>query len=117
MLFALGSGWEVVDAESEENPVSSACLETLAYVIYTSGSTGKPKGVLVSHGSLGITAENIQTLFELDSNDRILHSASLSFDLSLEQILPTLLVGARLVMQGLNTLATADFYGSSRSTN
>jgi len=109
-VICLGSGCEVVGAESEENPISSACRETLAYVIYTSGSTGKPKGVLVSHGSLADHCREIQALFELDSNDRILHSASLSFDLSLEQILPTLLVGARLVMQGLNTLATADFY-------
>ena len=108
-VICLDSDWEVIGTESEKNPLSSGCLDNLAYVIYTSGSTGKPKGVLVPHDSLVDHCRNIQSLFDLDSNDRILHSASLSFDLSLEQILPTLIVGARLVMQGLNALAAVDF--------
>ena len=44
--------WEVIAAESDENPVSGATAQSLAYVIYTSGSTGQPKGVMCEHGGL-----------------------------------------------------------------
>src|SRR5208282_5292136 len=47
--------------------------------------------------------------YDLTSDDRVLQFASLSFDLSLEQILPTLIVGARLVMMGTNVWNTAEF--------
>ena len=84
-------------------PISSTTPENLAYVIYTSGSTGQPKGVLVSHGSIAGHCRDIQRYYELDSSDRVLQFASLSFDVSLEQILPTLIAGARLVIMGVRT--------------
>ena len=93
-IVCLDSGWEAVARESAENPVTSSMDENLAYVIYTSGSTGQPKGVLVSHGSIVTHCRDIQRYYELDSSDRVLQFSSLSVDLSLEQILPTLIVGA-----------------------
>ena len=87
------------------NPSSSVSPDNLAYIIYTSGSTGEPKGVLVSHGSIAGHCRDILTYYDLDSDDRVLQFASLSFDLSLEQILPTLIVGARLVMMGTERMA------------
>ena len=48
---------------------------------------------------------DVQRYYDLDSNDRVLQFASLSFDLSLEQILPTLIVGARLVMMDTERMA------------
>ena len=53
---------------------------------------------------------NVQRYYELDSSDRVLQFASLSFDLSLEQILPTLIVGARLVMMGTDVWHTTEFH-------
>lgn len=70
-----------------------------AYVIYTSGSTGTPKGVVVSCGSLAAHAEAIIEAYELSSSDRVLQFASPSFDVSLEEVVPTLLAGGRVVLR------------------
>jgi amino acid adenylation domain-containing protein len=109
-VISLDSGWETVAREDGENPRSSADPENLAYVIYTSGSTGQPKGVLVSHGSIAGHCRNVQRYYELDSRDAVLQFASLSFDVSLEEILPTLIVGARLVIMGTNVWHPAEFH-------
>ena len=97
-IVCLDSGWAAVAREKPDNPVTSTMDENLAYVIYTSGSTGRPKGVLVSHGSIVTHCRDIQRCYELDSSDRVLQFSSLSVDLSLEQILPTLIAGARLLL-------------------
>ena len=97
-IVCLDSDWEPIARESDENPINLCQRENLAYIIYTSGSTGQPKGVLVSHGSIADHCREAQRYYELDPSDRVLQFASMSFDLSLEQILPTLIVGARLVV-------------------
>jgi aspartate racemase len=109
-VICLDSGWEIIARESGENPGSSTLPENLTYVIYTSGSTGQPKGVLVSHGSIADHCRNVQRYYELDSHDVVLQFASLSFDVSLEEILPTLIVGARLVVMGTNVWLPAEFH-------
>ena len=109
-IVNLDSEWKNIATESEENPVGSAVLENLAYVIYTSGSSGQPKGVLVSRRSITNHCLDIARYYELDSSDRVLQFASLSFDLSLEQILPTLMVGATLIVQGAEICPTAQFH-------
>ncbi|MGA3164142.1 MAG: amino acid adenylation domain-containing protein [Verrucomicrobiota bacterium] len=109
-VICLDSGWETIARESGENPGGSTLPENLAYVIYTSGSTGQPKGVLVSHGSIADHCRNAQRYYELDSRDIVLQFASLSFDVSLEEILPTLIVGARLVIMGTNVWPPAEFH-------
>jgi amino acid adenylation domain-containing protein len=108
-VVSLDSDWKIIATESVENPVDSAIFESLAYVIYTSGSSGQPKGVLVSHGSIVNHCRDIARYYELVASDRILQFASLSFDLSLEQILPTLLVGATLVLQAPKVWPIAEF--------
>lgn len=109
-VICLDSGWETMARESGENPGSSTLPENLAYVIYTSGSTGQPKGVLVSHGAIADHCRNAQRYYELDYRDVVLQFASLSFDVSLEEILPTLIVGARLVIMGTNVWQPAEFH-------
>jgi amino acid adenylation domain-containing protein len=109
-VVCLDSDWEAIARESPENLICPTIPANLAYVIYTSGSTGQPKGVLVSHASIGEHCLNIKRYYELESSDRVLHFASPSFDLSLEQILPTLIVGAGLVMMSTDVWHTTDFY-------
>jgi amino acid adenylation domain-containing protein len=99
-VLCVDSDCEAIVRESEENPINSSQPGNLAYIIYTSGSTGQPKGVLVSHGSIADHCCDAQRLYQLAPSDRVLQFGSMSFDLSLEQILPTLIVGARLVMAG-----------------
>jgi amino acid adenylation domain-containing protein len=109
-IICLDSGWDAIALESDENPCAVTQPENLAYAIYTSGSTGQPKGVLVSHGSIAGHCRNVQRCYELDSCDIVLQFASLSFDVSLEEILPTLIVGARLVVMGPNFWPPAEFH-------
>jgi aspartate racemase len=64
-----------------------------AYVIYTSGSTGRPKGVVVTHRSVA----NLLAWARRDIGDqalrRVLASTSLSFDVSVFELVVPLLAG------------------------
>lgn len=70
----------------------------LAYVIYTSGSTGRPKGVCIEHGSLANFALAAADVLGIDSHDRLLGVASLSFDASVLDLFLPLVRGARVVL-------------------
>jgi amino acid adenylation domain-containing protein len=70
-----------------------------AYVIYTSGSTGKPKGVVVSQAAFVAHAFAAIDQYGLVQGDRALQFAALSFDVALEEIAPTLLAGAQVVLR------------------
>ncbi|HCQ66402.1 MAG TPA: non-ribosomal peptide synthetase [Rhodobacteraceae bacterium] len=81
-----------------------------AYVIYTSGSTGKPKGVVIPDRAMVGHCQAITRLFDITAKDRVYQFMSLSFDFSLEEILPTLYNGATLVLRGEGAaLSGADF--------
>ncbi|POD68866.1 hypothetical protein BKM17_26365 [Pseudomonas syringae group genomosp. 3] len=71
----------------------------LAYVIYTSGSTGKPKGVMVEHRNLTSQATALQHRYDVTEQDRLLLFASISFDMSVEDIFVSLTNGASLVVR------------------
>ena len=73
--------------------------DDLAYVIFTSGSTGRPKGVMITHRSLAAHSAAILPLFGLTAQDKVLQFAALSFDVALEEIIPTLVSGATLVLR------------------
>lgn len=78
---------------------STLTTERSAYVIYTSGTTGKPKGVVVSQRSLVAHAQAAIAAYGLVPGDRVLQFGALSFDVALEEIVPTLLAGATLVLR------------------
>ncbi|MBV9793414.1 MAG: amino acid adenylation domain-containing protein [Actinobacteria bacterium] len=84
------------DDPGQEEPAASQA----AYVIYTSGSTGRPKGVVVERGALSAHCRTIIAEWGLTPPDRVTNFSQYSFDASLEQILPPLAAGARLVMRG-----------------
>src|SRR5690606_33111090 len=69
------------------------------YIIYTSGSTGQPKGVMIEHRSVVNHQNAVSEIFDLTPHDRVLQFASVSFDASVEEIFPTLLSGATLVLE------------------
>ncbi|MDZ7307314.1 MAG: amino acid adenylation domain-containing protein [candidate division KSB1 bacterium] len=98
-VICLDEQWRQIAAESAENPVNSAGPDHLAYVIYTSGSTGRPKGVLVTQGSVVNHNLAVIGLFHLQPDDRVLQFASLNFDAAVEEIFPTWLAGATLVLR------------------
>lgn len=87
--------------------------DSLAYVIYTSGSTGTPKGVCLSHGALSHHAIATVDAFGLRPDDRVLQFAALSFDVSLEEIFPTLCAGATLVLRSQELAQTSRSFFST----
>lgn len=109
-IICLDSDAAAIASETAENPICAIEPESAAYIIYTSGSTGQPKGVVIAHGSIAEHCREVQEYYELQSTDRVLQTASMSFDLSLEQILPTLIAGARLVMMGKEVWRAPDFH-------
>ncbi|WP_306208569.1 non-ribosomal peptide synthetase [Actinoplanes sp. RD1] len=65
-----------------------------AYVLYTSGSTGRPKGVVVTRGNLSSFLEALP----LTPGERLLAVTTLSFDISVLEILGTLRAGGTVVL-------------------
>lgn len=71
----------------------------LAAIIYTSGSTGNPKGVMQTHQSIVVSIGSIIEYLRLNRDDSILCVLPLSFDYGLYQLLITVALGARLVLE------------------
>ncbi len=81
-----------------EGPAPVNSPADLAYVLFTSGSTGRPKGVQVPHRTL----ENL-VAWQLGESgcgagDRTLQFASLSFDVSFQELFATWAGGGILVL-------------------
>ncbi|MEV4037022.1 AMP-binding protein [Streptomyces umbrinus] len=72
-------------------------LRDVAYVIYTSGSTGIPKGVMVGHNALLDRLSGLAHTPGLAAGESMVAMTSLSFDISMAEMLLPLTVGARLL--------------------
>jgi amino acid adenylation domain-containing protein len=68
------------------------------YAIYTSGSTGKPKGVELTHAGLSNLIQWQSTQPGLDCPARTLQFASLSFDVSFQELFTTWAQGGTVVL-------------------
>ncbi len=97
-LLCVDADQEAIGREPEHDPAATAMPESLAYIIYTSGSTGEPKGVAMPHRPL----VNLLT-WQLRSSRRpaaarTLQFASMSFDVSFQEIFSTWSAGGTLVL-------------------
>ena len=97
-----------LDAQAASNPAAPISPGHLAYVIYTSGSTGAPKGVMVEHRALALHLQAILQQYQPTAADRVLQFASLSFDISLEQLFSAWLRGGCVVLVTSSLLPPAD---------
>jgi natural product biosynthesis luciferase-like monooxygenase protein/amino acid adenylation domain-containing protein/non-ribosomal peptide synthase protein (TIGR01720 family) len=85
--------------EAEAPPACGVGPDNLAYVLYTSGSTGRPKGVLIPH-------RNVASFFTgMDARvgatpGTWLAVTSVSFDISVLELLWTLSRGFKVAVQG-----------------
>ncbi|MGD2090255.1 MAG: amino acid adenylation domain-containing protein [Candidatus Aminicenantes bacterium] len=67
-----------------------------AYVIYTSGTTGIPKGVVVGHRSLVNLCYWHNRYYQVTESDNATQYAAFSFDASVWEVFPYLVIGATL---------------------
>lgn len=96
-----------IDWDSEETTLESLSPEPLglvlsadavAYTIYTSGSTGQPKGVQIQHRALLNFLASMARQPGLARGDRLLSVTTLSFDISILELLLPLFVGAQVAI-------------------
>ncbi|RKH77400.1 amino acid adenylation domain-containing protein, partial [Corallococcus sp. AB045] len=93
-----------LSAEPTDAPVTGVTPANMAYLLYTSGSTGTPKGTAVEHRSVANLVTHEAVAYGIGPGSRVLQFASLSFDLSVEEIFTTLCNGATLVLAPLEKL-------------
>ncbi|HEY2737011.1 MAG TPA: condensation domain-containing protein, partial [Thermoanaerobaculia bacterium] len=88
-----GRGWE----RGPGGEGSGVTPENLAYVVYTSGSTGQPKGVAMTHAAISaMLAWQLRT--SPAGSGRTLQFASLSFDVSFQEIFSAWAAGGAVVL-------------------
>lgn len=98
------SAFAKIDLPVVEVPLTSARTDTfdaprrsgddLAYIIYTSGSTGNPKGVKVHHDAVANFLSSMAREPGIDADSRLLAVTTLSFDISVLELLLPLFSGA-----------------------
>ncbi len=92
----LDSDWPEIEGWPADSPIADVDGQNIVYVIYTSGSTGKPKGVMVTNRSLVNLCYGLRAFFGDQSVRNTALITSLSFDISVNQIFPTLVFGKTL---------------------
>ncbi|MCK4258700.1 MAG: non-ribosomal peptide synthase/polyketide synthase, partial [Halanaerobiales bacterium] len=73
-------------------------VDDLIYLIYTSGSTGKPKGVMIEHQNVSNLIQYEYAKTNVNYSTKVLQFASISFDVSFQEIFSTLLAGGELYL-------------------
>jgi natural product biosynthesis luciferase-like monooxygenase protein/amino acid adenylation domain-containing protein/FkbM family methyltransferase len=73
--------------------------DNLAYIIYTSGSTGRPKGVMVTHRNVVNFFAAMDERIGAEQPGTWLALTSVSFDISVLELLWTLARGCKVVLQ------------------
>jgi non-ribosomal peptide synthetase component F len=81
-------------------PRTGVCPDNLLYIIFTSGSTGIPKACQITHSAFLSGALQHAAKSNLGPRSRVLQLASYSFDVSVLEILTSLISGACVCTPG-----------------
>ena len=92
----------------DDTGLGSCTTDNAAYVIYTSGSTGQPKGVVVTHRGIASLVHAHAERLAIGPDTRMLQLLSPSFDVSICEVLTTLLHGGCLVVEPDGELALGE---------
>ncbi|MFH8752548.1 non-ribosomal peptide synthetase [Streptomyces rimosus] len=110
----------LLDAPATGSPLPALSVRpgNAAYVIYTSGSTGRPKGVVVTHRAVHNFARWSTGTLGPEAFARVLGATSLSFDMSVFEILVPLMTGGSVELVGnlLSLLTVPDWSGTLINT-
>jgi amino acid adenylation domain-containing protein len=98
-IISLDGNAKAIAAQSPDSVPSCATGNNLAYVIYTSGSAGKPKGVMVEHRNVVNFFAGMDQIIGVQSGIW-LAVTSISFDISVLELLWTLTRGFQVVIHG-----------------
>ncbi|MGG4103276.1 amino acid adenylation domain-containing protein [Paenibacillus lautus] len=101
-----------LEQQAFHNPVDADRIRPLlplhpSYVIYTSGSTGRPKGVLLTFEGLANLLSDMRERLEIGERDRWLSVTTMSFDISVMEVLLPLVCGSTLDIVMRDTILDA----------
>jgi amino acid adenylation domain-containing protein len=120
-LLPIDTRWSEISSRPEMNPEPLPFADSLVYITYTSGTTGRPKGILMTQRPLLNLLGWMLRTTHLPPQARTLQFASLSFDVSFQDIFSTWFSGGTVVLiteaerQDLSGLASLlDRYGVHR---
>lgn len=97
-VLSLDTASTDLDARPDEDLGTVKDPNDEIYVIYTSGSTGDPKGVVLADATVTNLVQYQMDVTNVGAGDRTLQFMSLSFDVSIQEILGTLCAGGTLVV-------------------
>lgn len=80
-----------------------------AYILYTSGTTGNPKGVENTHAGILNRILWMKEQLKFTANDRILQKTSISFDVSVWELILPHVIGAVQILCDLGTAKDTDY--------
>ncbi|SPO07060.1 uncharacterized protein DNG_09754 [Cephalotrichum gorgonifer] len=85
-----------IPAQGRRGVKFQATPDSPCYAIFTSGSTGTPKGVVWEHATLCSSMSEHGVAFNYSTKSRVLQFASHTFDVSVSELLTTLVYGGCL---------------------
>ncbi|KAF2149250.1 acetyl-CoA synthetase-like protein, partial [Myriangium duriaei CBS 260.36] len=85
---------QVILASHDASPTTDCRPDSILYTVFTSGSTGVPKGCVIEHRQFLSGALQHAARSFLNSESRILQLASYTFDVSILEIVTSLISGA-----------------------
>ena len=84
-------------ADDVDFKVLEVDADNIMHILYTSGTTGEPKGVMVTQGNYAVYLTRILKMYQFGSDDVFSHFAEITFDISLQDVLCSIISGATLV--------------------